>query len=51
MSVVDTILKEDMDAYTRLTDSILHQILGVPAAVEVHNYNIDITFISLLLVN
>ena len=50
MSVVDTILKEDMDAYTRLTDSILHQILGVPAAVEVHNYT-DITFISLLLVN
>ena len=35
MSVVDTILKEDMDAYTRLTDSILHQMLEIPAAVKV----------------
>ena len=35
VSVVDTILNEDMDAYTRLTDSILHQILEIPAAVEV----------------
>ena len=27
-----------MDAYTRLTDSILHQILVKPAAVEVHRH-------------
>ena len=37
VSVVDMILNKDMDAYTRLTDT-LHQILDIPAAVEVHNY-------------
>ena len=31
----EVIETEDMDAYTKLTDSVLHQIMATPEATEV----------------
>lgn len=35
VTLKEVIETEDMDAFTRLTDSVLHQIMTTPAAIEV----------------
>ena len=40
-----------MDAYTRLTDSVLHKIMATPAATEVKRRTTDDNINSILLVS